>query len=66
MLHERIYLNENDKRVFIDTYVANQNNVRDALLVIPGGGYSSVCTDREGEPIKAVKATNAKLNNTQK
>lgn len=51
MLHERIYLNENDKRVFIDTYVANQNNVRDALLVIPGGGYSSVCTDREGEPV---------------
>ncbi len=23
----------------------------DAMLVIPGGGYSSVCSDREGEPI---------------
>ena len=51
MRHERIYLNENDKRVFIDTYVANASKKRDALLVIPGGGYGTVCTDREGEPI---------------
>lgn len=51
MKHERIYLNENDERVYIDTYVANQKQKRPALLVIPGGGYSQVCTDREGEPI---------------
>ena len=24
---------------------------REAMLVIPGGGYGTVCTDREGEPI---------------
>ena len=51
MRHERIYLNENDKRVYIDTYVADYGGARDALLVIPGGGYGVVCTDREGEPI---------------
>lgn len=51
MKHEKIYLNENDKRVFIDTYVANSKEKRPAILVIPGGGYSNVCTEREGEPI---------------
>ena len=52
MLHERIYLDENDDRVFIDTYVANDKSYkRDAMLVIPGGGYGVVCTEREGEPI---------------
>ena len=52
MLHERIYLDKNDERVYIDTYVVNDKSYkRDAMLVIPGGGYSAVCTEREGEPI---------------
>ena len=52
MLHERIYLDPNDDRVYIDTYVAdNKTFFHDAMLVIPGGGYSGVCTAREGEPI---------------
>ena len=52
MLHERIYLNENDDRVYIDTYVPNdRTKLHDAILVIPGGGYIAVCTEREGEPI---------------
>ena len=52
MLHERIYLDPKDDRVYLDTYVANDRTVlRDAMLVIPGGGYSNVCTEREGEPI---------------
>ena len=51
MKHERIYLNESDERVFIDTYVADHKQKRPAMLVIPGGGYAQVCTDREGEPI---------------
>ena len=52
MLHERIYLDENDDRVFVDTYVVNDKSYkRDAMLVIPGGGYNAICTEREGEPI---------------
>ena len=51
MIHERIYLNESDDRVYIDTYISDRNVVRDAMLVIPGGGYAMVCTDREGEPV---------------
>ena len=52
MLHKRIYLDPTDERVYIDTYVTNTNFKRkDAMLVIPGGGYADVCTAREGEPI---------------
>ena len=51
MLHERIYLNADDARVYIDAYVSERNVIRDAMLVIPGGGYAMVCADREGEPI---------------
>ena len=51
MKHERIYLNSNDDRVYIDTYVVNNTRMRDAMLVIPGGGYCAVCTEKEGEPI---------------
>ena len=50
MKHERIYLNPEDDRVYIDTYVRN-SGVREGILVVPGGGYGEVCTDREGEPI---------------
>ena len=52
MLHERIYLDPSDDRVYIDTYVAdNQTFLHNAILIIPGGGYYNVCTAREGEPI---------------
>lgn len=52
MLHERIYLDKNDERVYIDTYVANDKSFkRNAILVIPGGGYGQVCPEREGEPV---------------
>ena len=51
MKHERIYLNPDDDRVFIDTYVKNLGKNLPAMLVIPGGGYAAVCTEREGEPI---------------
>lgn len=52
MIHERIYLSE-DKTVYLDTYAVNdpRQEIRDAILVIPGGGYQHVCKDREGEPI---------------
>ena len=51
MLSERIYLSD-DKRAYLDTYVSDFRNARrDAMLVIPGGGYRSVCSDREGEMV---------------
>ena len=52
MLSERIYLSD-DKRAYLDTYVSEFRNDRrrDAMLVIPGGGYHHVCSDREGEQI---------------
>lgn len=52
MLHERVYLDSADERVYIDTYVVNDSShLHPAILVIPGGGYSHICTAREGEPI---------------
>lgn len=49
MVKEKIYFDPNDKRVFLDVYAVNDATVapRDALLVIPGGGYSGV-SYREG------------------
>ena len=53
MISERVYLDELDKDAYLDVYVANkiQDLTRSAILVIPGGGYGAVCTEREGEPI---------------
>ena len=52
MIHERVFLDPRDERVYIDTYVAdNRTFLHDAMLIIPGGGYGQVCTAREGEPI---------------
>ena len=48
---DRIMLD--DKGAFVDTYIADPTPkfTRKAILVIPGGGYGGVCSDREGEPI---------------
>ena len=53
MIFKKIFLDENDKDVYIDCYIADKIRFfeRKAILVIPGGGYGSVCSDREGEPI---------------
>ena len=52
MIHERVYLNPEDHRIYLDTYIADDRHyARPAMLVIPGGGYKDVCSDREGEPI---------------
>ena len=52
MIYERIYLDD-EKRVYIDAYANTDRRLKplDAMLVIPGGGYGCVCSDREGEPI---------------
>ncbi len=52
MLYREIPLREDDPSITLTTYVANTTNViRDAILVLPGGGYGGICSDREGEPI---------------
>lgn len=53
MIYERIQLDKNDEDVYLDVYSADKvgDFKRNALLVIPGGGYNAVCSDREGEPI---------------
>ena len=53
MIFKRIPLDPEKKDVYLDVYVADKTKhyVRSAILVIPGGGYGCVCSDREGEPI---------------
>ncbi len=53
MLFEKVMLSSEDEQVYLETYVADQvgEHRRKALLVLPGGGYFNVCSDREGEPI---------------
>lgn len=53
MIYKKVYLDENDKDVFLECYIADKVDwfTRKAILVIPGGGYGCVCSDREGEPI---------------
>ena len=50
---ERVKLCETSADVYIDVYISDKIDgfERKAILVIPGGGYSCVCSNREGEPI---------------
>lgn len=53
MLFERIPLSTEDEQVYLESYIADPlgEKPRKAILVLPGGGYANVCSDREGEPI---------------
>ena len=53
MIYEKVLLDERNENVYIKVYVPEKNDafVRDAILVIPGGGYGFVGDSREGEPI---------------
>lgn len=53
MIYKKVPLDENDKNVFLEVFVADKikDYTRKAILVIPGGGYGNICSDREGEPI---------------
>ena len=50
MIYKKVQLDESS---FLEVYVADATKefTRKAILVIPGGGYSFVCSEREGEPI---------------
>lgn len=53
MRYERIPLSAEDEDVYLEAYIADPigGKRRKAILVIPGGSYAGVCSDREGEPI---------------
>ncbi len=53
MICEKISLYPGDEDVYLETYIADirEGYKRKAILVIPGGGYYTVCSDREGEPV---------------
>lgn len=53
MLHKKIALEKCGENAYLETYVADKvgDFVRKAILIIPGGGYQDVCSEREGEPI---------------
>ena len=50
---EKVVLNKEREDVYLEAYIADKLDhfQRKAMLVIPGGGYAGVCSDREGEPI---------------
>lgn len=53
MLYKKVELENCKDGVYLETFVAEKvgDFVRKAILVIPGGGYHTVCASREGEPI---------------
>ena len=53
MIFKRIPLDNEDENIYLDAYIADPTEgfTRNAILVIPGGAYSFVCSGREGEPV---------------
>lgn len=55
MRFEHIDLFPNDEKTYFKAYICqdmpNFNNRRKAILILPGGGYSGVCDEREGDAI---------------
>ena len=52
MFCKTIQLLEGDPEITLTAYIHDtKQTAQDALLIIPGGGYSFVSHDREGEPI---------------
>lgn len=53
MIYKRIYLIDNNTDVYLDVYCRDKNQYFNskAILIIPGGGYSSVVSAKEGEPV---------------
>lgn len=53
MIHQKVYFDPSDTSIYLTTYATPSNDLpaKDAILVVPGGGYGAVCTEKEGEPI---------------
>lgn len=48
---ETVSICKDDPSITLTCYVSDYPHVRDALLIIPGGGYGMVCADHEGYPV---------------
>ncbi len=53
MIYKKLFLFPDREEVYLEAYIADAlpHYTRKAILVIPGGGYTYVCAEREGEPI---------------
>lgn len=53
MILKRVELVPENEKVWLDCYIADKISqfTRKAILVIPGGGYGNICSEREGEPV---------------
>lgn len=52
MITKTIQLRQDDESVTLTAFVPDKaKNNSDAMLIIPGGGYTHLCTDREGDPV---------------
>ena len=53
MIYEKVCLDENNENVYLELYVPDDiyGRKKDSILVIPGGGYENICSNREGEPV---------------
>ena len=59
MINEKIYLDENDESVVLETYAHVDPLMprRDAILIFPGGGYVHLASFREGDCIATAYAS---------
>lgn len=48
---ERVYLCEGNANIYLDVYAVNDSRLtpRDSVFILPGGGYSNVALDIDGE-----------------
>lgn len=53
MIYKKISLEKCRENAYLEVFAAEKTGdyVQKAILVIPGGGYNQVCSEREGEPI---------------
>ena len=59
MIRETVKLVPGRDDVYLDYYGNDdRSEATDAVLIMPGGGYSMVCSDRAGEPVALAYLTN--------
>lgn len=51
MICKTVNLRDDDPNITLECFITEHSQKRDALLVIPGGGYFHICFDREGHRV---------------